>query len=296
MQLRSPNHKTRIIEMHGGKIAGVFRLGVPAALLISLVYVTNAIWQPDAVVAQGVTETQLGVALSANQEVPTVTSPSTAKGVGNVTVSADQTTINYSLTLTGPFTSDPVQAHIHAGRPGVAGPVIFFICSAAQEGVQACPLAAGGEISGTLTEAEFMPRPEAGIETFADAVAAITGGNAYLNVHTTANASGEIRGQIGPVSLGALLSSAAEIPPVTTPSSATGTAAVAIAPDHASINYTLTLTGPFTGDPAQAHIHAGSPEVAGPVIFLLCAASFAVVLTLGGGPSVSVASVASSRE
>ena len=42
----------------------------------------------------------------------------------------------------------------------------------------------------------FHARPEIGINTFADAVQAIVGGNAYVNVHTTANGGGEIRGQL----------------------------------------------------------------------------------------------------
>jgi methylglyoxal synthase len=264
-----------MIWVNGNNITGLVRLSALAALLISLVYILGVGWHADVGVAQTAPETPLGVVLRANQEVPAVTSPSTAKGEGTVTVSADQTTISYTLTLTGPLTGDAQMAHIHAGATGSSGPVIFFLCAAdpaAAPGVQPCPPAAGGEISGTLTEAEFMPQPDAGVATFADAVAALGRGGAYMNVHTVANSSGEIRGQIGSVGLGSVLSSAAESPPVTTPSSANGTFTVALLPDQSGIDYKLTLNGPFTGDPQVAHIHVGQPGAAGPPLFFLCAA------------------------
>jgi hypothetical protein len=276
MQLQSKHQKIGIIEVCGKKIAARRRLSALAALLIALIYLMSAVWRPDPATAQGATETQLGVVLSANQEVPPVTAPSTAKGVGTVTVSADQTTINYTFTLTRPLTGAPQQAHIHVGPTGVAGPVMFFLCNsdpAAPANVPDCPPAAGGEISGTLTAAALIPRPEAGIATFADAVAALNRGDAYANFHTPANPSGEIRGQIGPVGLGGILSSVAEIPPVTTPSQATGTLTVALLPDRSGMDYTLTLTGPFTGAPQQAHIHVGPTGATGPVVFFLCSSA-----------------------
>jgi len=273
MQLRRKRQKNGIPKVSGEKRIALLRLIALSALLIALIYVASVAWRPDPAVAQDASEIQLGVVLSANQEVPPVAAPSTAKGTGAITVSADQAMISYMLTLTGPFTGDPQQAHIHVGPTGSAGPVIFFLCSSlpdAPEGVQACPLAAGGEISGTLTEAALVPQLEAGVATFADAVAALSRGDAYVNVHTPANPSGEIRGQVGPVGLGAILSSAAEVPPVMAPSTATGTLTVALLPDRSGMDYTLTLSGPFTGDPQQAHIHAGLPSAPGPVIFFLC--------------------------
>src|SRR5690606_3183753 len=104
MQLRSKKQKIRILGVCREKIAGCLRLSAIMALLISSVYVASTVWQSDLATAQDAAETQLGVVLSAKQEAPPVTAPSTAKGMGTVTVSADQTTINYALTLTGPFT------------------------------------------------------------------------------------------------------------------------------------------------------------------------------------------------
>jgi hypothetical protein len=44
----------------------------------------------------------------------------------------------------------------------------------------------------------FHARPEIGINTFADALQAIAGGQAYVNIHTTTFPGGEIRGQLAP--------------------------------------------------------------------------------------------------
>ena len=47
--------------------------------------------------------------------------------------------------------------------------------------------------------AAFVARPEIGINTMADAIQAITLGNAYVNIHTTQYPGGEIRGQLSVV-------------------------------------------------------------------------------------------------
>jgi hypothetical protein len=80
--------------------------------------------------------------------------------------------------------------NLPTGPKGVSGPVVIDF-----------PIGRG--ITGDTTlnfrvhdGAAFHARPEIGINTFADALQAIVGGNAYVNVHTTANPGGEIRGQV----------------------------------------------------------------------------------------------------
>jgi hypothetical protein len=46
------------------------------------------------------------------------------------------------------------------------------------------------------TPGVFTARPAIGINTIDDAIQAILGGNAYVNVHTSQNPGGEIRGQL----------------------------------------------------------------------------------------------------
>src|SRR5258708_2729971 len=55
-----------------------------------------------------------------------------------------------------------------------------------------------------------------GINSFADAVTAVLGGQTYVNVHTMANPGGEVRGHIGPATINGVLSGGQELPPVTT--------------------------------------------------------------------------------
>ncbi len=47
-----------------------------------------------------------------------------------------------------------------------------------------------------LGAAAFRARAAQGINTIDDAIQAVTGGNAYVNIHTTQNPGGEIRGQL----------------------------------------------------------------------------------------------------
>jgi hypothetical protein len=141
----------------------------------------------------------LAATLSGDQEVPPVASGAT--GDGTVSISADRSSIDFSLTVTGAFTSALQQAHIHVGGVGVNGPVILFLCSDlpdAPAGVQSCVStlgAAGGQLSGTLTAADLVAQP--GAATFDEAINAMIAGNTYMNVHTANNTGGEIRGQLG---------------------------------------------------------------------------------------------------
>jgi hypothetical protein len=79
--------------------------------------------------------------------------------------------------------------HIHVGPKGVAGPVVLDF---------GFPAGRTGDVPITisLTVRDFRARPEIGIATIDDAIQAIVGGNAYVNIHTSGFPGGEIRGQI----------------------------------------------------------------------------------------------------
>jgi len=140
--------------------------------------------------------------LTGAQEVPPVVTMAT--GTLTLNINDVRTQIDYRLELVGPFSSDLVVAHIHAGGPiGTnVSPNLFFCTNGTPPaGVpippQACPTA-GGIITGTLTAADFVPNSgtAAGVNNFADAVAHILSGNAYANAHTVMFPGGEVRGQI----------------------------------------------------------------------------------------------------
>ena len=111
-------------------------------------------------------------ALTARAEVPTPTAPVGAGGVFTSTVTKDRNAYSIAWKLTFRRLSGPaVAAHVHRGRAGVAGSVIFALCGPCRNG-------------------------HTGRATIGKGVAeAMRRGTAYVNVHTTKNASGEIRGQ-----------------------------------------------------------------------------------------------------
>jgi hypothetical protein len=141
--------------------------------------------------------------LNGAQEVPSVTTAGEGKITATLRNDVDLgQVIDYSLTYSG--LADVTQAHIHNGAVGVNGPVNVFLCTTAQGGTPpavvgaqvtpVCP-ATAGTVSGTLSAADFISTEL--VTTFPELVAAIQAGGTYANVHTVANPTGEIRGQVG---------------------------------------------------------------------------------------------------
>ena len=134
-----------------------------------------------------------GASLNADQEVPAPTVPSDYAGTGtaSVTINDDATAIDFNVSFEG-LTGDgtALMAHIHYAQPGEAGPVMLWLTEhGVTDGTYSSPL------TGTLTEEHFAA-VENGPQTFAEALDAIRNGSAYVNIHTTANPSGEIRGDL----------------------------------------------------------------------------------------------------
>ncbi|MFN8059488.1 MAG: CHRD domain-containing protein [Vicinamibacterales bacterium] len=127
--------------------------------------------------------------LEGGQEVPGIASGS----VGNAVVTIDRAagTISYEVNIYN-LPTGIVASHIHAGSPGVAGPVILNFT------VPAVGQSNDFKISGSLTAGDVVARPAQGIGSFEDAIVAIASGGTYVNVHTQANPGGEIRGQLCP--------------------------------------------------------------------------------------------------
>lgn len=82
------------------------------------------------------------------------------------------------------------EAHIHLGRRGENGPVVAFLA-----GPLARPVSVRrGVVTGTITRDDLVG-PLSG-RSLSSLVREMRLGNAYVNVHTTQNPDGEIRGQI----------------------------------------------------------------------------------------------------
>ncbi|HEY3400939.1 MAG TPA: CHRD domain-containing protein [Geothrix sp.] len=181
--------------------------------------------------------------LAGSQETPATTS--TATGFGSLAVNVATGAV-YGSVVTSGITG--TAAHIHEAAAGTAGPILIPLTDAGG-GLWTVPPGA------TLTSAQ---------------VTSWQNGNLYVNVHTTANPSGEIRGQLNlsaPLTLSAALSGANEVP--ATPSTATGTGAVGINPITLELSGGLSTTG-ITG--TGAHIHEAAAGSSGPIIVPLSGA------------------------
>ena len=115
---------------------------------------------------------------------------STQLATGSATISIQGAQIVYQVDVQG--IENVLFSHIHIAPEGENGPVRLNLC-----GTDDTP---GCSTIGTGTLVSDSNAVTAGTPaiTFDSLVSAIRAGNAYVNVHTTANAGGEIRGQITP--------------------------------------------------------------------------------------------------
>lgn len=235
------------------------RLSIVLAVLTLAVLVPAARAADPAVPAYG-------GPLTGSQEVPAVAGSGT--GDTTVVISADGSRVTYAVTYSG-LSGSVVAAHIHTGAAGANGGVIL-------------PLAQGpSPMVGTLTQSDFTP--SGSIATFADAVAAIRAGATYVNLHTAAYPSGEVRAQL--LARGdaytASLAGFQEVPAVATGGS--GSAWVVVSADQSMITYVVTYGG-LSGPVVAAHIHAGAVGANG-----------GVILPLAHGPSPMVGTLTASN-
>ena len=127
------------------------------------------------------------VPLSGANEVPPVETD--ASGEALLSVNEAGTAVHYQLSVS---TIDSVTAaHIHVGSADENGGVVAFLFDGPTTSV-----GAGSQqiAEGTVTEADLIGPLEGA--PFQELLQAMKDGNAYVNVHTTANPAGEIRGQI----------------------------------------------------------------------------------------------------
>lgn len=125
--------------------------------------------------------------LSGGQEVPPVVTQAQGQAIFQVNSAGDA--MRFKLIVAN--IEDVFAAHIHCAPAGVNGPVgvtLFFV-----------PPTDPVSVNGILSQ-DTITAPDdgntCGWETLADVVTAIQSGDTYVNVHTTANTGGEIRGQI----------------------------------------------------------------------------------------------------
>jgi hypothetical protein len=115
----------------------------------------------------------VGAKLTNRAEVPRPKGAARAQGgfSGTYVESKTGATLRWKLTFSH-LTGAAVAAHIHGGKPGVAGPVLVPLCGPCKNGQ-----------TGKVKISKAV-------------IAALEGRRAYVNVHTAKNAGGEVRGQV----------------------------------------------------------------------------------------------------
>lgn len=132
---------------------------------------------------------KMAAVLSAGEETPALLSGA----VGTADVGVDVTNRELSVTLrVFNLPTASTAGHIHVGPRGVAGPVVLDFPN--------IPGRTGDfTLSFRLGITAFRPNPAIGINTMEDVIQAVVGGNAYVNIHSTTNPGGEVRGQLAVV-------------------------------------------------------------------------------------------------
>jgi hypothetical protein len=182
--------------------------------------------------------------LTGSQEVSPVTTD--ASGDAVLALSADASTLYYRIMVQD--TADITAAHIHNAPAGVNGGVEFGLYSGTGS------FDANNPISGSIAVTSTH-------------VMELLSGNYYINIHTSGNPSGELRGQIMSYSvtnpLTATLSGDNEVPPVST--DASGSARFVLDQEMSLLHVNITVSDIMSI--TAAHIHEAPAGVNGDVAF-----------------------------
>jgi hypothetical protein len=142
---------------------------------------------------------ELNTRLKGFNEVPAVSS--TGSGKFKARIDKASNSIHYEISYSG-LEGDVRQAHIHIGQRGVNGGITLWLCqtsfnpSPTPTTTPVCPQS--GTVTGVLSAADVIGPAGQGIAAaeFAEVLAAIRAGVAYVNVHSLKHTGGEIRGQL----------------------------------------------------------------------------------------------------
>jgi len=143
---------------------------------------------------------RINVRLSGYQETPLALS-TTGNGRFLARIRQNDTEIQWELSY-GDLEAAVTQSHIHFGARGQTGGVSVFLCTNLNNGpvgTQTCPASAPQDnpLTGVATAADVIGPAGQGITAgeFAELIAAIRAGVAYVNVHSVLYPGGEIRAQ-----------------------------------------------------------------------------------------------------
>ncbi|RAI84671.1 CHRD domain-containing protein [Algoriphagus yeomjeoni] len=200
---------------------------------------------------------EFGAFLIGSEENPSVNSP--GSGAARIT-QVDGNTLKFEVRVAN--TTGIVAAHLHNAPMGVNGGVVVNLQS--QSGIE------NGVIAQGMIDASNLSGALAG-KTIADLITELEAGRIYVNVHTTTNPGGEIRGQVSMIkandnkNYSANLAGANEVPSVD--SEGTGVAKFNFSNDGSAASFHVNVDG--ISDVRFAHIHFAKAGVNGGVVFTL---------------------------
>ena len=177
--------------------------------------------------------------LDGAQSVPSVSTAANGYAVFNM--AKHQGTVKFYVVVNG-LSGAITSAHLHFGAAGVAGGVAQDLST----------FVSGNTISGAFT-------PSAGV------TASLNAGSIYINVHTTANPGGEIRGQLkmdDKIGFDAWFDGAQSTPTIAT--GAKGVASFKLNTTFDTLWFAVN-TNSLSGAISSAHLHNGALGVAGSV-------------------------------
>jgi hypothetical protein len=125
-------------------------------------------------------------ALNGGNENPAVLTG--AVGTGTVSLNLATQVVTYRIDVYN-MPVGTTASHFHVGAVGVNGPVVVNF-------TVATGISNDFAISGTASATDLTARAAQGINSWEDFIQALLLGNVYMNVHSTANGGGEIRGQV----------------------------------------------------------------------------------------------------
>ena len=130
--------------------------------------------------------------LNGYNEVPAVLT--TGSGQLTLTVSSDQKSLDVTLKFTK-LAGVAQSAGLYLGFPGTTGGLMAPICGGTKP---ACPTAAAGTVTTTITAGDVLAIAAQGLTTgdLASVIQAVMNGAAYVNLLTNKFTNGEIRAQV----------------------------------------------------------------------------------------------------
>lgn len=221
-----------------------------------------------ALAAQTVETIPFRAVLSAAKEVPPVALNATGVGTVWVHVVRDASgqitsgSVDYQVNFTFPGAVTVNNMHIHSGGPTVSGPVVI------QSGINSTPVVSA-DGKGSIRIQYQLPSTDtaelASLKAFLQ-----DPGSFYLNLHTTDNPGGVIRGQLARADmtvLMGLMSAAKEVPPIAdSTASAIASVIVLRTPDSGLVIFDANYSFPAAIGITGFHIHNGPAGVNASVV------------------------------